>query len=181
LSGRTVSTILLMDNKILLVLNPKEEETMPDGKKFIKPEGWGMPRGRREESDKDDIATAERETQEETGYSVEIDSRYSVEESAGDHSHVAFIGYPVAGNLKINEELKDARWFSASVLWADDPNFFIHSRQRRMAQKLLSKKKAPFRGAFLVKRTTDIRISDIPLILGDIGNQQISDFGNHAP
>src|SRR3989344_3564474 len=136
MSGRTVSTLLLMDNKILLVLNPREEEAMPYGKKFMKPEGWGMPRGRREESDKDDVATAERETLEETGYSVEIDSRYSVEESAGDHSHTAFIGYPVAGNLKINDELIDGRWFPIRVLWEQDPKIFIHRRQRRMAQKL---------------------------------------------
>lgn len=135
MKNATVAVLLLDNNRILLVLNPKEDCTKPNGEKFIKPEGWGMPRGMVEETDNDEIATAEREAKEETNFSVEIDARYRVEEPAGDHTHIAFIGYPVAGLLKINSELSDAKWFSPRVLWED--SIGLHPRQRRMAQKLI--------------------------------------------
>ena len=141
----TVAVLPMDKNKILLVLNRGEEErTLPSGKKFPYPSKWGMPRGRREPKDENEIAAGEREAREETGYWIKIDSRYRVEEPAGDHVHIAFIGYPVAGKLELNyEEIIDCRWFSPRVLWVEDPEdkdyLDMHPRQRRMAQKLLIK------------------------------------------
>lgn len=143
----TVAVLPIDNNKILLVLNRGEEErTLPSGKKFPHPSKWGMPRGRREPKDKNEIATGEREAKEETNQWIQVDSRYRVEEMAGDHVHVAFIGYPVAGELKPDsKEIIDARWFSPRVLWIEDPKdkdyLDMHPRQRRMAQKLLQLQK----------------------------------------
>lgn len=142
--NRTVCVLLLDDNKILLIKNMEEMKTIPGKEPFKKESKWGMPRGRREEKDKDDIAAGEREGKEETGYEVEIDERYRVEESAGDHTMVAFIGYPAAGKLNPDpKEIADAHWVSRRALWVVDPNdkdyIEMHPRQRRMAQKLLGK------------------------------------------
>ena len=126
----TTVAVLLIDegNRIFLVLNPLE------GKKL---RGWGMPRGRREEKDIDEVATGIRECEEETGYRTGIDERYRVEEQIGDHKSVAFVGYVTGGSLRINkEELLDGKWVNPRVLWVTDPGFYIHPLQRRMAQKL---------------------------------------------
>ena len=141
----TVCVLLVDQDKIFLVKNLKDSKTIPGKEPFIKPEGWGMLRGRRELQDEDDVATGQREAEEESGYSViEVDSRYSVSESRADHNIVAFIGYPVSGTPKPDtKEIIEARWFSPRVLWAEfgrvKDNIDMHPRQRRMAQKLWQK------------------------------------------
>ena len=136
----TVCVLLVDNDRILLIKNPEEIKTIPGKKPFKKESKWGMPRGRKEPEDKDDIATCDREGREETGYEIEVDSRYRVQESVDDHNMIAFVGYPVAGRLEPDpKEIIEARWFSPRVLWAesgDKDHLDMHPRQRRMAQAL---------------------------------------------
>lgn len=138
----TVCVLPIDNNEILLVKNRKEIKRIPGKEPFKRESKWGMPRGRMEPQDKDEVATGKREGQEETGYEMKIDERYRVGEPAGDHTMVAFIGCPVAGHLEINnEEIIDARWFPIRSLWTRDPSHpdyvDMHPRQRRMAQQLI--------------------------------------------
>lgn len=129
--------VLLIDkNQIFLVLEQEKTITSASGKSFIKYSKWGMPGGRSEPEDKDEIAVAEREVKHETGIFPEVNSRIRVERKMDDHLKVMFIGYPTSGTIEIDpEEILDARWFPIRVLY--DEKFEIYAIQRRMAQELL--------------------------------------------
>ncbi len=132
--------VLMLNNEdqILLVRDKSKTITRANGESFTKPEGWGMPGGRSELEDKDEIAVAEREVKHEVGIFPEVNSRIRVERQRTDHLKVAFIGYPTSGKIKIDpEEILEARWFPRRVIY--DEKFDMYAIQRGMAQELLRK------------------------------------------
>lgn len=134
--------VLLLDERgwILLVRDKSKPIVKPNGESFTKLEGWGMPGGRSEPEDKDEIATAEREVLHEIGIFPEINVKIRVEKQRPDHLKVAFIGYPTSGTIKIDpEEILEARWFPRRVLY--DETFKMYAIQREMAQELLERGK----------------------------------------
>ncbi len=137
--------LVLNNNQILLVLEKGEDKHLPNGNSFFKPSQWGLPGGRSEVEDGDEIDTARREVQEETGLWVDINSRIKVEKQRENHLKVGFIGYPVGGKISINpEEILDCRWFPIKVLF--DEKFDMYPSHRRMAQELLKRLRTKSRG-----------------------------------
>lgn len=131
-----VRVLTLKDNRILLVLEKGGSKFLPNSESFEKPSKWGLPGGRSEVNDKDEIAVAEREVEEEIGIFLEIDARIRVERQMLDHLKVAFAGYYKGGKIKIDpEEILEARWFPRSILYNE--SFSIYAIQRGMAQELL--------------------------------------------
>ncbi len=125
-------------NQVLLILERGGPVSFPSGEGFIKREAWGMPGGRSESSDKDEIAVAKREVEEETGIWPDVNSRIMFEERQKTHTKVAFIGYPAAGKIKINlEEILKCEWFPTRVIY--DETFNMYVIQRRMAKELLAR------------------------------------------
>lgn len=125
-------------NEILLVLEGGGPRTTPDGKTFTKPSMWGLPGGKSEAEDKDEIDTARRETEEETGIWVDINPRIKVKRQKEDYLKVGFVGYPVTGAIKIDgEEIIDRRWFPKKVLYDED--FKMYRIHRQMAQELFER------------------------------------------
>lgn len=137
----TDARVLLLDDddrQILLVLEKEKKIDFPGGKSFIKPSKWGMPGGRSEPEDKDEIATAVREVLHEIGIFPEINSRLRAERREEDHLRVGFIGYPTSRDIKIDpKEILDCRWFPRRILY--DEEFDMYFSHRRMAQELLRK------------------------------------------
>lgn len=132
--------VLIMDDndRILLVLEKGGSVDLPDGKGFNKESKWGLPGGRNKPGDEDAVDTAYRETKEETGLSVYINEKLSVEREMDGFTKFIFAGYPAGGRIKTNpEEILDCRWFHRSVLY--DSGFNIYFYQRQMAQELLEK------------------------------------------
>lgn len=141
-----VSVLLLdLDKRIvLLVLNKEERKILSNEKEFLKPSMWGMPTGRQEPEDEDEVVAAIRETREESGLWAEIDRTLRIEEPAGAYVRIAYVGYPVGGELDAScEEIIDCQWFPIRVL--EDPSFQdtkygkpIYSGHRIRARKLLA-------------------------------------------
>ena len=124
-------------NQILLVLERGGVKTI-GGRTFEKPSRWGLPGGRSEPKDEDEIDTGRREAEEETGLWIDINPRYTLVRLGDNCRKVVLFGYPVAGQIRINpEEILDCRWFTKSVLW--DEKFDMYNGHRRMAQELLQK------------------------------------------
>ena len=131
--------VLILDKKwqVLLVLERGGEKEV-GGKAFFKPSKWGMPGGRGELGDRDEVDTGRRETEEETGLQVAINEKIRAERQEDGYSKVAFPADMLGGKIKINpEEIRDCRWFPVSVLW--DEKFNMYGLHRKMAQELLGK------------------------------------------
>ncbi len=147
-SDKTVS-VLVLDNYqrpklVLLVLNAPEYKTLESGETIFKHCAWGMPTGRQEPEDEDDIATAMRECEEESGLVVEVYARPFVEESSPNgHINLTLVGLPAGGTLGQNTaEIIACRWFPVGVLY--DANFLdpdhkkpIYSSHSKRAKNLL--------------------------------------------
>ncbi|MBI2041643.1 MAG: NUDIX hydrolase [Candidatus Nealsonbacteria bacterium] len=131
--------LILDDNhRVLFVLEKEKLVTLPNGANFTKPSKWGMPGGRGEAEDGDEIDAVIREVKEEVGLSVYIDEQSRVGRQEKGYSKVVFIGELAAGTIKINpEEILDCKWFPIRVLY--DNGFNMYSSHRQMAQELLRK------------------------------------------
>ena len=124
-------------NQILLVLEKGGTKTI-SGRTFEKPSKWGLPGGRGEPEDEDEIDTGRREAEEETGLWIDISPRFTVVRLGDNCRKVVLFGYPAAGQIKINPaEILACRWFPVSVLW--DEKFDMYNGHRQMAQALLRK------------------------------------------
>lgn len=132
--------VLILNDRdqILLVLEREKKVEFSSGEGFVKPSKWGFPGGRSECCDEDEIAVAKREVEEETGIWVDVNSRLRFARHGEKHLKVLFIGYPAAGEIKINpEEILDCRWFPRKILY--DEKFDMYSGHRRMGQEILRK------------------------------------------
>ncbi|MDO8559133.1 MAG: NUDIX hydrolase [bacterium] len=131
--------VLILDsNRVLLVLEKKKPVDISGKESFTKQSRWGMPGGRGEPDDKDEIDTALREVKEEIHLPIYVDERRRLEKQADGYIRVLFIGEPGEGIIKINpEEILDCRWFPLGVLY--DESFNMYSGHRQMAQELLRK------------------------------------------
>lgn len=130
--------ILNDKNEILLVLEREKPVDIPGREGFIKPSKWGLPGGRGEPGDEDEIAVAKREVEEETGIWVDLNPRLRFVTQRENYKKVVFVGYPAAGKIKIHpEEILECRWFPRRVLY--DEKFDMYLGHRQMAQRLLEK------------------------------------------
>lgn len=133
-----VRVLIIENNRILFVLEKGGRKDIPGRESFIKPSMWGLPGGRGDTDDKDNIDTALREVKEEIGLSVYINEQISVEKQREGFIKVVFMGEPAAGTIKINpEEILDYKWFPREILY--DKNFDMYPSHRQMAQELLRK------------------------------------------
>lgn len=132
--------VLIFNNKnqILLVLEKEKLVDIPGKESFTKPSMWGMPGGRGEPDDKDELDTVLREVKEEIGLSIYIDEQSRLEKEGDGYVKVVFMGEPGEGIIKINqEEILDCKWFPMGALY--DNGFNMYSSHRQMAQELLRK------------------------------------------
>lgn len=133
--------VLLFDEinrLILLVLEKEKIINLPNGKSFTKPSRWGMPGGRSEPIDKDEIDTAQREVGHEIGIFPDVNVRIRAERWEEDHLKVAFIGYPTSRTIEIDpKEILKAEWFPQRVVY--DLGFPMYGTQRAMMKELLRK------------------------------------------
>ena len=124
-------------NQILLVLEKEKPVDIPGKESFTKPSMWGMPGGRGEPDDKDELDTVLREVKEEIGLSIYIDEQSRLEKKGDGYVKVVFMGEPGEGIIKINtEEILDCKWFPLGVLYEEN---FVYSSHRQMAKELLRK------------------------------------------
>jgi len=75
---------------------------------------WNLPAGRVEEGDSIE-KTAVKETKEETGYDVELIRHLDVFQGDGDGTSTcahAFEGKIIGGELRVPEDMLDAKWFT---------------------------------------------------------------------
>ncbi len=130
--------LALNNNLIFLVLEKKKEVIIPGKESFTKHSLWGMPGGRGEDEDGDEIDTVIREVKEEIGLSAYINEQFRVEWQEKDYVRVGFIGELAKGTIRINpEEILDGKWFPRGILY--DERFPIYLGHRQMAQELLRK------------------------------------------